>query len=61
MPFVVLYLSLYRETGERRWINATEDLVAEVDRVLGRPYAIALARRQIVTASVSIILPCDKA
>lgn len=34
---VVLYLSLYRETGEQRWLDAAEELVGEVDRVLGRP------------------------
>ncbi|XKM38765.1 hypothetical protein A4U53_007725 (plasmid) [Rhizobium ruizarguesonis] len=34
---VVLYLSLYRQTGEERWLDAAEELVGEVDRVLGRP------------------------
>ncbi|MBY5695930.1 hypothetical protein [Rhizobium leguminosarum] len=34
---VVLYLSLYRQTGEERWLDAAENLVGEVDRVLGRP------------------------
>ncbi|MBY5563479.1 hypothetical protein [Rhizobium leguminosarum] len=34
---VVLYLSLYRQTGEERWLDAAEKLVGEVDRVLGRP------------------------
>nr|CAD6438826.1 hypothetical protein REQ54_04772 [Rhizobium sp. Q54] len=34
---VVLYLSLHRETGEQRWLDAAEELVREVDRVLGRP------------------------
>ena len=33
---VVLYVSLYRETGEERWLDAAEELVADVDRVLGR-------------------------
>lgn len=33
---VVLYLSLYRETGQRRWMEDAEALVAEVERVLGR-------------------------
>ncbi|MEK0086095.1 hypothetical protein [Benzoatithermus flavus] len=33
---VVLYLSLYRELGEERWLAAAERLVAEVERVLGR-------------------------
>lgn len=34
---VVLYVSLYRETGEQRWLDAAVQLVADVDRVLGRP------------------------
>jgi hypothetical protein len=34
---LVLYVSLYRATGERRWLEQAEELVAAVDRVLGRP------------------------
>ena len=34
---LVLYVSLYRETGEQRWLDSAEALVADVDRVLGRP------------------------
>src|SRR5918996_1838822 len=34
---LVLYVSLYRETGEQRWLDAARELVADVDRVLGRP------------------------
>ncbi|MBY5359709.1 hypothetical protein HFO97_06895 [Rhizobium leguminosarum] len=34
---VVLYLSLYRQSGEERWLDAAEELVGAVDRVLGRP------------------------
>ena len=33
---VVLYLSLYRELGEERWLNEAKYLVTEVERVLGR-------------------------
>ena len=33
---VVLYLSLYRETGKRGWLDRAEELVTEVERVLGR-------------------------
>lgn len=33
---VVLYVSLFRETGEQRWLDASRELVAQVDRVLGR-------------------------
>jgi hypothetical protein len=33
---LVLYVSLFRETGEARWLEAAEHLVAEVERVLGR-------------------------
>jgi hypothetical protein len=34
---VVLFVSLFRETGEQRWLDAARELVADVDRVLGRP------------------------
>jgi hypothetical protein len=34
---LVLYVSLFRETGERRWLDAAKDLVVDVDCVLGRP------------------------
>lgn len=34
---LVLYVSLFRETGEERWLDAARSLVGEVDRVLGRP------------------------
>jgi hypothetical protein len=33
---LVLYVSLLRETGDQRWLDAARDLVAGVDRVLGR-------------------------
>jgi hypothetical protein len=33
---LVLYVSLFRETGERRWLDDARQLVAEVDQVLGR-------------------------
>jgi hypothetical protein len=33
---VVLYVSLYEETGNERWLDGAEALVAEVERVLGR-------------------------
>lgn len=33
---LVLYVSLFRETGEERWLGAARSLVGEVDRVLGR-------------------------
>jgi hypothetical protein len=33
---VVLYVSLYRETGEESWLDHAEALVGEVERVLGR-------------------------
>src|SRR3989440_102248 len=39
---VVLYVSLYRELGERRWLDETERLVAEVERVLGRPRGLRI-------------------
>jgi hypothetical protein len=34
---VVLYVSLYRSTGEAKWLEAARALFADVDRVLGRP------------------------
>jgi len=34
---LVNYVTLYRETGDERWLDAAEALVSEVDRVLGRP------------------------
>lgn len=39
---VVLYVSLYRETGEERWLDEAEQLVAEVERVLGRPCGLRI-------------------
>jgi hypothetical protein len=33
---LVLYVSLFRETGEQRWLDDARQLVAEVDQVLGR-------------------------
>jgi hypothetical protein len=33
---LVLYVSLYKERDEDRWLGAAEQLVAEVERVLGR-------------------------
>ncbi|MER9220853.1 hypothetical protein NKI48_18275, partial [Mesorhizobium sp. M0644] len=32
----VLYVSLYAETGEERWLGEAERLVADVERMLGR-------------------------
>jgi hypothetical protein len=39
---VLLYLSLHRETGEDRWVERAESLVAEVERVLGRPRGLRI-------------------
>jgi hypothetical protein len=39
---VVLYVSLHRETGEDKWLDAAEALVADVDRVLGRPRGLRI-------------------
>jgi hypothetical protein len=33
---LVLYVSLFRETGEQHWLDAARELVDDVDRVLGR-------------------------
>ena len=34
---LVLYVSLFRETQDQRWLDAARDLVVDVDCVLGRP------------------------
>jgi hypothetical protein len=34
---LVLYVSLFRETGEAQWLDQAKWLVGDVDRVLGRP------------------------
>jgi hypothetical protein len=39
---LVLYVSLYRELAEQRWLDAAEQLVADVERVLGRPRGIRI-------------------
>ena len=39
---VVLYVSLYRELGESRWLAEAERLAADVDRVLGRPRGLRI-------------------
>lgn len=39
---VVLYVSLYRETGDGFWLKSAEALVDEVYRVLGRPKGIRI-------------------
>ena len=39
---VVLLVSLYAETGERRFLDEAERVVSDVDRVLGRPRGIRI-------------------
>ena len=39
---VVLLISLYAKSGERRYLDQAEWVVAEVDRVLGRPRGIRI-------------------
>jgi hypothetical protein len=39
---VVLLVSLYHELGEDRWIGEAERVVADVERVLGRPRGIRI-------------------
>ncbi|HEX4954113.1 MAG TPA: hypothetical protein VF017_12045 [Thermoanaerobaculia bacterium] len=39
---VVLLVSLYRETGSERYLDEAEQLVAEVERVLGRPRGLRI-------------------
>ena len=39
---VVNYVSLFRETGDEKWLEAAEALVADVYRVLGRPRGLRI-------------------
>jgi hypothetical protein len=39
---LVLYVSLYHELGEERWLDEAERLVADVERVLGRPRGLRI-------------------
>ena len=39
---VVLFVSLYRRLGDKHWLDQAEDLVAEVERVLGRPRGLRI-------------------
>src|SRR5215217_6635762 len=39
---VVLYVSLYRELGGERWLDEAEQLVVDVERVLGRPRGLRI-------------------
>jgi hypothetical protein len=39
---LVLTVSLYRATGDARWLRDAERLVAEVERVLGRPRGVRI-------------------
>ena len=41
---VVLLLSLYAESGDRKYLDESESLVAEVGRVLGRPRGIRIGQ-----------------
>jgi hypothetical protein len=41
---VILYLSLYRETSEEHWLHAAEELVADVDLVLGRTRGLRIGQ-----------------
>src|SRR3546814_16082338 len=39
---IVLYVSLFRQTGEESWLDEAERLVADVERVLGRPRGLRI-------------------
>jgi hypothetical protein len=39
---LVLYVSLYYELREERWLDEAERLVADVERVLGRPHGLRI-------------------
>lgn len=43
---VVLLVSLYRESGEPRWLDEAEWVVGEVERVLGRPRGIRIGQAE---------------
>jgi hypothetical protein len=39
---LVLFVSLYAESGERKYLDQAESLVAEVVRILGRPRGVRI-------------------
>jgi hypothetical protein len=41
---VVLLVSLHRKLGEDRWLDQAEELVADVERVLGRPRGLRIGQ-----------------
>jgi hypothetical protein len=41
---VVPYVSLYRELGQQRWLQGAEQLVTEVERVLGRARGLRIGK-----------------
>jgi hypothetical protein len=41
---LVLLVSLYRKLGDPTWLEQAEELVAEVDRVLGRPRGLRIGQ-----------------
>jgi hypothetical protein len=41
---VVLYVSLYEELGDERWLYAAEELVGDVELVLGRPRGLRIGQ-----------------
>lgn len=55
---VVLLVSLYRELGERQYLDEAEWVVSEVNQVLGRPRVSELVRNQIGMASTSTTWLC---
>jgi uncharacterized protein (DUF427 family) len=41
---IVLFVSLYRELGESKWLDRAEALVADVEHVLGRPHGLRIGK-----------------
>src|SRR5881275_13328 len=41
---LVLLVSLYRKLGHRAWLDQAEELVADVERVLGRPRGLRIGQ-----------------
>jgi hypothetical protein len=55
---LVLLVSLYQALNEERYLDQAEWLVAEVNRVLGRPRGIRIGEEADRDGNISITSPC---